>query len=81
MGNDHLGFPAKILKQSGAVTFLVELTDGTVIHRHFDQLKLNMTNQIECDSEPSTSSDVSIPDCIPPPELMFPFLIVFHPLN
>ena len=39
--------PGKILIQSGAVTFMVELTNGTVIRRHIDQLKLNMTNPVE----------------------------------
>ena len=64
--------PGKILKQSGAVTFMVELTDGTVIRRHLDQLKLNMTNPVESESEPSTSADVSIPDCTPSPEVATP---------
>ena len=31
----------KILKKSGATTFLVELPDGQVIHHHADQLKQN----------------------------------------
>ena len=31
----------KILKQSGAATFLVELPDGRVIRRHSNQLKAN----------------------------------------
>ena len=34
----------KVLKQSDTLTFMVELTNGTVICRHLDQLKLNMTN-------------------------------------
>ena len=46
MGKDHLGFLARLLKQSDAVTCMVELTDGTVIRRHLDHLKLNMTNQV-----------------------------------
>ena len=56
--------PGKILKQSGAVTFIIELPDGRVIRRHLDQLKLNMTNSVVPDSEPSTSFDISIPDCL-----------------
>ena len=35
--------PGKTLKQSGAVTFLVELTNGTIVHHQLDQLKLSMT--------------------------------------
>jgi len=57
--------PGKILKRSGAVTFLVELTNGTVIRRHMDQLKLNMTSQEQSESDSSSTSDVSIPDDIP----------------
>ena len=66
--------PGKILKQSGAVTFIVELTDGTVVRRHLDQLKLNMTNPVESESEPFTNADVSIPDCTPSPEVATPKL-------
>ena len=66
--------PGKILKQSGAVTFMVELTDGTVIRRHLDQLKLNMTNPVESESEAFTNADVSIPDCTPSPEVATPKL-------
>ena len=36
-----LWITGKILKKSGAATFLVELPDGRVIHRHSDQLKAN----------------------------------------
>ena len=61
--------PGKILKQSGAVTFMVELTDGIVICRHLDQLKLDMTNPAESGSEPFTTADASIPDCTPSPEV------------
>ena len=66
--------PGKILKQSGAVTFMIELPDRRVIRRHLDQLKLNMTNPVESDSEPSTSSDISIPDCLTSPEDVTPEL-------
>ena len=66
--------PGKILKQSGAVTFLVELTDGTIIRRHLDQLKLNMTNQAQSEPESSSSSDVPIPDHIPSSEVATPEL-------
>ena len=62
----------KVLKQSDTVTFMVELTNGTVICQHLDQLKLNMTNPIESESKPSTSADVSIPDCTPSPEVATP---------
>ena len=62
--------PGKIPKQSGAVTFMGELTNGTIIRRHLDQLKLNMTNPVESESEPSASADVSIPDCTPSPEVV-----------
>ena len=57
---------------SGAVTFMAELIDGTVIHQHLDQLKLNMTNPVESESEPSTSANVSIPDCTPSLEVATP---------
>ena len=53
---------------------MVELTVGTVIRRHLDQLKLNMTNPVESESEPSTSADVSIPDCTLSPEVATPEL-------
>ena len=66
--------PGKILKQSGAVTFLVELTDGTIIRHHLDQLKLNMTNQAQSEPESSSSSDVPIPDNIPSSEVATPEL-------
>ena len=36
-----LWITGKILKKSGAATFLVELPDGRVIRRHSDQLKAN----------------------------------------
>ena len=42
----------KILKRSGAATFLVELSDGRVIRRHSDQLKsnsLDLQEQIQPD--------------------------------
>ena len=55
----------KILKQSGAVTLLVELTDGTVIRRHLDQLKLNFSQSENAENQPVTSSDIAIPDKIP----------------
>ena len=66
--------PGKILKQSGAVIFLVELTDGTIIRHHLDQLKLNMTNQAQAEPESSSSSDVPIPDHIPSSEVATPEL-------
>ena len=66
--------PGKILKQSGAVTFMIELPDGRVIRQHLDQLKLNVTNSGESDSEPSTSSDISIPDYPTSPEAVTPEL-------
>ena len=47
---------------------MVELTDGTVIRRHLDQLKLNMTNAVKSESEPFTNAD-------------FLFLIVLHHLK
>ena len=53
---------------------MVELTDGTVIRRHLDQLKLNMTNPVESESEPFTNADVSIPDCTSSPEVATPTL-------
>ena len=66
--------PGKILKQSGAVISVVKLTDGTIIRRHLDQLELNMTNQAQSESESYASSDISIPDCIPPSEVTTPEL-------
>ena len=45
-----------------------------VIWQHLDQLKLNMTNSVESDSESSTSSDISIPDCLTSPEAVTPKL-------
>ena len=53
---------------------MVELTNGTIIRRHLDQLKLNITNSVESESEPSANADVSIPDCTPSPELATPEL-------
>ena len=35
--------PGKLLEQSGTVTSSVELTDGTIVHCHLDELKFNMT--------------------------------------
>ena len=73
--NHGQGLPwisGKVLKQSGAVTFMVELTDETVIYRHLDQLMLDMTNPVEAESEPSTSADVSILDCTPSPKVSTP---------
>ena len=73
--NHGQGLPrisGKVLKQSGAVTFMVELTDETVICRHLDQLMLDMTNPVEAESEPSTSADVSILDCTPSPKVSTP---------
>jgi len=37
----------KILRQSGAATFLVELPDGRVIRCHPDQLKSNVLDSEE----------------------------------
>ena len=53
---------------------MVELTDGTVIRRYLDQLKLNMTKPAESGSEPFTTVDVSIPDCTPSPVVATPEL-------
>ena len=58
---------------------MVELTDGTVIHRHLDQLKLNMTNAVKSESEPFTNADFFIPDCTPSPEVATPTLRMRHP--
>jgi len=44
------GSPGKILRQSGAVTFLVGLPDGRVVRRHPYQLKLN-TSQVSLQSD------------------------------
>ena len=66
--------PGKILKPSGAVIFLVELTDGTVVCCHIDQLKLNMTNQAQPESEPPASPDVAVTDNIPSSEVTTPEL-------
>ena len=57
--------PSKIMKQSGAVTFLIELTNGTVIRCHMDQLKLNMTSREQSESDSSSTLDISVPDDIP----------------
>ena len=58
------------------MTFLVELTDGTVhvVRHHIDQLKLNMTNQTQPESEPPASPDVAILDNIPASEVTTPEL-------
>ena len=56
--------PSKIMKQSGAVTFLIELTNGTVIRRHMDQLKLNMTSREQSESDSSSTLDISVSDDI-----------------
>ena len=56
------------------MTFVVELTDGTIIHHHLNQLKLNMTDQTQYENEPFTSSDTSIPGCIPSSEVTTPEL-------
>ena len=69
--------PGKIVKQSGAVTFLVELTDGTIIRRHLDQLKLHMTKETQSENELSTSSDssdISIPDHVTSSDVATPKL-------
>ena len=66
--------PGKTLKHSGAVIFVVELTDGTIIHHHLNQLKLNMTDQSQSENEPFTSSDISIPGYIPSSEVTTPEL-------
>ena len=66
--------PGNVLKQLGAVTFVVELTYGTIICHHLDQLKLNMTNQAQSESEYSMNSDISIPGCIPSSEVTTPEL-------
>ena len=42
-----LWITGKILKKSGAATFLVELPDGRVIRRHSDQLKANLLDPQE----------------------------------
>ena len=60
---------------------MVELTDGTVIRQHLDQLKLNMNSQVESESKPSTSTDVSIPDYIPSPEVATPELRHSSPIS
>lgn len=58
--------PGELLKQSGMVTFVVELTDGTIICLYLGQLKLNRTNQ--------ATSDISILDCISLSEVTTPEL-------
>ena len=50
--------------ETGAVTLLVELNNGTVIRRHMDQLKLNMTGQGQSESDPSSTSDIAVPEDI-----------------
>ena len=66
--------PGNTLKHSSAVTFVVKLTDETIIHHHLDQLKLNMTDQTQFENEPSTNSDISIPGRIPSSEVATPEL-------
>ena len=58
------------LNQSGAVTFTVELSGGTVVRRHMEQLKHNVVTETQLtqsesdDTQVSTSADISIPDCV-----------------
>ena len=73
-GQGQPWIPGKILKQSGAVTFLVELNNGTVIRHHMDQLKLNMTGQGQSESDPSSTSDIAVPEDIPTSDAATPEL-------
>jgi len=75
LGKNHGQGPpwiaGKILNQSGAVTFTVELSDDTVVRHHMEQLKRNVVSETQStqfesdDTQVSTSADILIPDCVP----------------
>ena len=52
----------------------MELNNGTVIRRHMDQLKLNMTSQGQSERDPFSTSDIAIPDDIPTSDATTPEL-------
>ena len=52
----------KIMSKAGTATFLVELSDGRVIHRHCDQLKLNSLDPQEQIQPSADEQWLSVPD-------------------